>query len=109
MGFARKRTDGRGKVRYAALYRDLRGEQRSAGTFGSKREADKAWQRAEAKLDEGRAGNPARSKQTFRRYVEEEWLPHHVMEATTREGYTYSIYAHIMDWFGPMRMIEILP
>lgn len=109
MGFSRKRIDSRGRVRYAALYRDLRGEQRSAGTFGSKREADKAWQRAEAKLDEGRAGNPARSKQTFRRYVEEEWLPHHVMEATTREGYTYSIYAHIMDWFGPMRMIEVLP
>ncbi|GAA1287797.1 hypothetical protein Psi02_70270 [Planotetraspora silvatica] len=109
MGFSRKRTDSKGKVRYIALYRDLRGEQRSAGTYGSKREADKAWQKAEAKLDEGRAANPARGKQTFRRYVEEEWLPHHVMEATTREGYTYSIYAHIMDRFGPMRMAEILP
>ena len=31
------------------------------------------------------------------------------MEATTREGYTYSIYAHIMGTFGPMRMREILP
>jgi len=31
------------------------------------------------------------------------------MEATTREGYTYSIYAHLMDTFGPMKMIEILP
>jgi Phage integrase, N-terminal SAM-like domain len=27
----------------------------------------------------------------------------------TRQGYTYSIYAHIMDAFGPMRMIDILP
>jgi integrase len=41
--------------------------------------------------------------------VEEEWLPHHVMEASTREGYTYSLYAHILDWFGDMRMIDILP
>jgi integrase len=41
--------------------------------------------------------------------VEKEWLPNHVMEATTREGYTYSIYAHIMDTFGPMRMREVLP
>jgi integrase len=31
------------------------------------------------------------------------------MEASTREGYTYSIYAHIMDVFGPTRMIDILP
>jgi integrase len=31
------------------------------------------------------------------------------MEPTTREGYTYSIYAHVMDTFGPMRRREILP
>lgn len=29
-------------------------------------------------------------------YVEDEWLPHHVMELTTRQGYTYSLYRHIM-------------
>ncbi|MEV1200010.1 tyrosine-type recombinase/integrase [Microbispora rosea] len=109
MGFSRKRLGKNGKPRYTAYYTDLRGRELSAGTFGSKKEADKAWQQAEAKVAEGRAGDPARTKQTFRRYVEKEWLPHHVMEATTREGYTYSIYAHIMDWFGPMRMIEVLP
>src|SRR5262245_31842122 len=75
----------------------------------SKKEADKRWQRAEARVAEGRSGDPARGRQTFRRYVEKEWLPNHVMEATTREGYTYSIYAHIMDTFGPMRMREVLP
>ncbi|WP_285705844.1 tyrosine-type recombinase/integrase [Microtetraspora sp. NBRC 16547] len=109
MGFSRKRLGIKGKPRYTAYYTDLRGRELSAGTFSSKKEADKAWQQAEAKVAEGRAGDPARSKQSFRRYVEEEWLPHHLMEATTREGYTYSIYAHIMKWFGPMRMIEILP
>jgi integrase len=31
------------------------------------------------------------------------------MEATTREGHTYSIYRHIMPWFGPMRMNQIMP
>jgi hypothetical protein len=34
----------------------------------------------------------------FRRYVEDEWLPHHVTEPSTREGYTYNIYAHAVDW-----------
>jgi hypothetical protein len=54
-------------------------------------------------------GDPARGRQRFRRYVEETWLPNHVMEASTRESYTYSIYKHLMPEFGEMRMIEILP
>ncbi len=36
-------------------------------------------------------------------------MPHHVMEITTREGYEYSIRKHLLPWFGPMRMIDILP
>ncbi len=109
MGFARKREDGDGKVRWTAVYRDLRGRIRSAGTFATEKAADRAWQRAEARLAEGRIGDPRRGRQSFRRYVEEEWLPNHVMEATTREGYTYSINKHILPWFGNMRIAEILP
>ncbi len=109
MGYSRKRTGRAGKARYTAYYLDLRGEERSAGTFSNAKDADKAWQRAETRIAEGRASDPARGRQTFRRYVEQEWLPNHVMEATTREGYTYSVYAHIMDTFGPVRMREILP
>lgn len=109
MGQSRKRIGADGKARYTAYYDDIRGVRRSAGTFASEKKADRAWQRAEGKVAEGRAGDPARGRQIFRRYVEEEWLPHHVMESTTREGYTYSIYAHLMDTFGDMRMIEILP
>jgi integrase len=109
VGFAYKRAGKTGKPRYTAVYFDIRGTRRSAGTYSSKKEADKAWHNAEARVAEGRAGDPARGKQTFRRYVEQDWLPNHVMEVTTREGYTYSIHAHIMDTFGPMRMKEILP
>lgn len=109
MGFAYKRAGKTGKPRYTAVYFDIRGTRRSAGTYSSKKEADKAWHNAEARVAEGRAGDPTRGRQTFRRYVEQEWLPNHVMEVTTREGYTYSIHAHIMDTFGPMRMKEILP
>ena len=32
-----------------------------------------------------------------------------MMEATTREAYTYQIGKHILPWFGPMRMNEIMP
>jgi integrase len=32
-----------------------------------------------------------------------------VIEVTTREGYTYSIGKHIMPWFGPLQMNQIMP
>ena len=109
MGWSRKRTGLKGQVRYTAYYRDARGKTAVAGTFDSKRDADKAWRVAEVRQAEGRLGDPRRGRQTFRQYVEGEWLPHHVMEITTREGYTYSIGKHIMPWFGPMRMNQIMP
>jgi site-specific recombinase XerD len=109
VGFARRRVDSDGKVRWTAVYRDLRGRIRSAGTFATEKAADRAWQRVEVKLAEGRIGDPRRGRQSFGRYVEEEWLPNHVMEATTRESYTYSINKHILPWFAKMRMAEILP
>ena len=68
-----------------------------------------AWQRAEARIAEGDLGDPRRGRQTFRSYVEEKWLPHHVIEPTTREKYTYYLAADILPEFGPMRMIDILP
>jgi integrase len=109
MGYAQKRTGRYGKSRYTAVYHDIRGQRRSAGTFASKRDANAAWLRAEARAAEGRANDPRRGRQTFHRYVTEEWLPQHVMEPTTREAYTYQISRHILPWFGPMRMNEIMP
>jgi Phage integrase, N-terminal SAM-like domain len=109
MGYSQKRVGRDGKPRYTAVYHDLRGERRSAGTFSNKKDSDKAWQKAELRLDEGRLGDPRRGRQTFRRYVTEEWLPNHVIEITTREAYTYQLNKHIMPWFGPMRMNEIFP
>jgi len=89
MGFARKRVGKDGKTRYTATYVDLRGSIRSAGTFASEKAADQAWQKAEVELRQGRVGDPARGRQTFRKYVDERWLPNHVLEPTTREKYTY--------------------
>jgi hypothetical protein len=104
MGFAKKRIGRNGKPRYTAVYLDLRGSERSAGTFASERAADRAWQNAEAELRQGRIGDPARGRQTFRKYVEEQWLPNHVLEPTTREKYTYYLGAFILPALGPMRM-----
>jgi integrase len=109
MGFARERVGADGRARYTAVYRDLKGQLRSAGTFSQRREADRAWQRAEAKVAQGYLGDPGRGRQTFRAYVENTWLPNHQVEASTLQGYTYLLRKHIMDEFGPMRMIDILP
>ncbi len=70
MGFTRERAGAGGKVRYAAMYRDLKGRQRSAGTFAAGVKADRAWQRAEAKVAQGYLGEPGRGRQSFRDYVE---------------------------------------
>jgi len=109
MGSTRARVGQDGSTRYVALYRDLRGRQRSAGTFTTEKQADKAWQRAEALVESGRLGDLRRGRQTFRHYVETVWLPAHQIEASTRERYTYMIGKHLMPEFGAMRMIDILP
>src|SRR5262249_60261144 len=108
MGWNQKRTTRNRGIRYRACYRDLRGQIQTAGTFSSKRNADKAWQKAETRLAEGRLGDPRRGRQTFHRYVTKEGLPPHVMEITTPEGYTHQPGKHIMPWFGPMRRKEIM-
>ena len=109
MGYSQKRAGADRKPRYTAVYQDLRGIRRSAGTFSNKKDADRAWQKAEARLGEGRLSDPRRGRQTFERYLTKEWLPHHVVEASTKEAYTYQIGKHILPWFGPMRMNEIMP
>ena len=80
-----------------------------SGDLRSERAANKAWQNAEVELRQGRVGDPARGRQTFRKYVEEQWLPNHVLEPTTREKYTYYLGAHILPVLGPMRMADIFP
>jgi hypothetical protein len=64
VGFTRERAGKDGKPRFVALYRDLKGRQRSAGTYASKRQADRAWHRAEARLELGRIGDPGKGRQT---------------------------------------------
>src|SRR5437016_4095802 len=98
-----------GKPRYTAYYQDIGGRRRSAGTFTTRREADRAWQKAETKVDEGRVGHLSRSRRRLGPYVEDEWLPNHVIELTTRQNYGYQLNRHILPFFADMPMVEILP
>ena len=109
MGFVRERGGTHGGTRYQALYDDVKGHRRSAGTFTTEEQATRAWQRAEDRLADGRGTDTRRTRQRFARYVEEQWLPHHEMEARTRETYTYYLERHILPVFGSMRINEIQP
>jgi integrase len=109
MGQSRKRIGGDGKARYTAYYEDVTGRRRSAGTYGSRRDADRAWQRAEADSAKGRHTDSGRSRQQFARYVEDEWFPNHQIELTTRQNYRYVLDKHILPVFGGYKMIAILP
>jgi integrase len=109
VGFSRRRAGVGGRVRYTAYFIDLQGRERSAGTFAVRKDADRAWQKAELELAAGRVGDPRRGRQTFARYVQEEWFPNHVVEATTRQTYTYQLDRYILPHLGGMKMAEILP
>lgn len=109
MGFTRRRTGSDGTVRFVAMYRDLADRQCSAGTFARRRDADRAWQRAEARLTEGRSTLTRHGAVTFREYVAAVWLPNHVIEASTKQSYSYSIEANLMPTFGAMRMVDVMP
>jgi integrase len=109
MGYYLERTTKAGAVRYTAIYRDVRGRLRSAGTYSTSKQADKAWQRAEAELAAGKIGDPQRGRRKLERYVEEEWFPNHVIEDSTRENYRYVLDKYLLPELGTMRMAEILP
>jgi integrase len=109
VGWLMERSGRDGRPTYTAMYRDLRGRQRSAGTFTSERQANRAWQRAEAALASGRIPDPRRGRQTARAYVEHEWFPNHVIEATTRESYRYILDRYLLPALGDLRMADVLP
>jgi hypothetical protein len=58
MGYLITRESDSGRKRHTAMYRDIRGRLRSAGTFGNTKDANRAWQAAEVKTSEGRMGDP---------------------------------------------------
>ena len=109
MGHSYRRLGVNGKPRYAAIYHDARGVRRSAGTFATRREADRACATAEADAVLGRGRDPRRGRITFTAYTTAVWLPHHQLEQTTRQRYSYQIGKYLIPQFGGMRMADIAP
>jgi integrase len=103
----RVRQDG--SVGYTATYRDPSGRGRSAGTFKSRREAERAGRRAETKVEDGSWLDRAAGRITFRDYVEQVWWPSRHLELSTRAGYRANLDKHFLPYFGAMPMADIMP
>ena len=69
--------------RFVACYRDPEGRQRSAGTYSSRRAAERAGNREEAKVRDGSWHDHSRGQVTFAEYVETVWLPSKHVETST--------------------------
>ena len=109
MSWVITRKEADGTRRYMAAYRDPVGRTRSAGSFVSKRDADRAGRRAEARVEDGSWIDRSAGRITFRDYVEKVWWPSRHLEVSTMAGYRANLNRHFLPYFGQLPMADILP
>src|SRR5664279_2212734 len=109
MGWVMVRDTDDGDTRFVACYRDPEGRQRSAGTYPSRRAAERAAHREEAKVREGAWHDHSRGQVTFAEYVETVWLPSKQVETSTLAAYRSYLDKHFIPTFGTRPMGKILP
>ncbi len=109
MAWIKERVTDDGDRRFVACYRDPEGRQRSAGTFSSRRAAERAANREEAKVRDGAWHDHSRGEVTFAEYVETVWLPSKHVEVSTLAAYRSYLDKHFIPVFGRRPMGKILP
>ncbi|MEP6814433.1 MAG: site-specific integrase [Marmoricola sp.] len=109
MAWIKERITDDGDKRFVACYRDPEGRQRSAGTYSSRRAAERAAHREEARVREGAWHDHSRGQVTFAEYVETVWLPSKQVETSTRAAYRSYLDKHFIPTFGRRPMGKILP
>ncbi len=109
MAWIKERITDDGDKRFVACYRDPEGRQRSAGTYSSRRAAERAAHREEAKVREGAWHDHSRGEVTFAEYVETVWLPSKQIETSTAAAYRSYLDKHFIPTFGRRPMGKILP
>jgi integrase len=109
MAWIKERVSDDGDKRFVACYRDPEGRQRSAGTYSSRRAAERAGNREEAKVREGAWHDHSRGEITFAEYVETVWLPSKQVETSTLAAYRSYLDKHFIPTFGRRAMGKILP
>ena len=109
MAWIKVRVTDDGDKRFVACYRDPEGRTRSAGTYTSRRAAERAAHREEAKVREGAWHDHSRGQVSFAEYVETVWLPSKQVEASTLAAYRSYLDKHFIPAFGKRPIGKILP
>jgi integrase len=109
MAWIKTRTTDDGDTRFVACYRDPEGRQRSAGTYSTRRAAERAANREEARVRDGAWHDHSRGQVTFVEYVETVWLPSKQVETSTLAAYRSYLDKHFIPTFGRRPMGKILP
>ncbi len=110
MAWVSKRKASDGSARYLANYRDPTGAKRSAGTFRSRPDAERAGHAAEIRIGEGAWVDRTAGKIRFIDYVEKSWWPNLAhLELTTKAAYRSNLDAHFLPFFGHHPMAAITP
>jgi integrase len=109
MAWVKPRITSSGEKRWIACYRDPEGRQRSAGTFSSKRAAERAGNREEQRVLAGSWRDHSLGEVRFRDYVEDEWLPSKHIEPTTKAAYQSNLDKHFLPFFGRKQLHQITP
>jgi hypothetical protein len=100
MAWVKERVTDDGDKRFVACYRDPERRQRSAGTYSSRRAAERAGNREEAKVHDGAWHDHSRGQVTFAEYVETVWLPSRHVETSTLAAYRPYLDKHFIPTFG---------
>jgi integrase len=109
MAWVKVRKTNGGNRRFIACYRDPEGKERSAGTYPSRRAAERAGNREEAKVHQGTWHDHSRGQVTFAEYVETVWLPSKHVETSTLAAYRSYLNKHFIPVFGKRPIGKILP
>lgn len=86
VAWIKERNGVRGTT-FTGCYRDTEGRERSAGSFSTRRAAERAAQREEQRVLTGAWHDATRGEITFTDYVEHEWLPNKHLETSTLAAY----------------------
>ena len=109
MAWIKTRVTDDSDKRFVGCYRDPEGRTRSAGTYSSKRAAERAAHREEAKVRERAWHDHSRGQVTFADYVETVWLPSKQVETSTLAAYRSYLDKHFIPVVGRRPMGNILP
>ena len=96
-------------TRFMGMYLDPEGHKRSAGSFSTRREAQRAAHREEQKVLSGAWHDTSLGDITFQDFVETEWLPHKHLETSTRAAYLSYLNKHFYPFFGNQALNRISP